>query len=76
MKQAATEAFAKNMHHDHSTKTNAKTYLCNRECSVQKADYHIFPELKLKKIDLAISFVNTNLQEQRVEVLISEKEIS
>ena len=47
MKQAAKEAFEKNMHHHDTMKTIAKAYLSNRECSVQEAVYHISPELKL-----------------------------
>ena len=50
MKQAAKEAFENNMHHCDTMETIAKTYLCNQECSVQEAVYHILPELKLRRI--------------------------
>ena len=57
-------------------KTIVKVYLSSRECSVQEVVYHILPELKLKRIFPAVYFVNTNLPEERVQVLISEKELS
>ena len=57
------------MHHD-TMKTIVKAYLSNRECSVQEAVYHIL------SIFLAVYFVNTNLPEQRIEVLLPEKELS
>ena len=57
-------------------KTIAKVYLSNRECSVQETVYHILPELKLRRIFPAVYFVNANLLEERVHILISEKELS
>ena len=63
--------------HDHDTmKTIARAYLSNRECSVQDAVYHILPELKLRRIFPAVYFVNTNLPEERIQVLLPEKELS
>ena len=47
-----------------------------RECSVQEAVYHILPELKLSTIFPTVYFVNTNLPEERVQVLLPEKELS
>ena len=76
MKQAAKEVFENNMHHHETMKTIAKAYMSSRECSVQEAVYHILPELKLRRIFPAVSFVNTNLPEERVKVLLSEKELS
>ena len=64
------------MHHHDTMKTIAKAYLSNRECSVQKAVYHILPELKLRRIFPAVYFANTNSSEERVQVLHSEKELS
>ena len=64
------------MHHLETIKTIAKVYLSNRECPVQKAVYHNLPELKLRKIFLAICFVNVNAPEERIQVLVSEKELS
>ena len=64
------------MHHHDTMKTIAKAYLSNRECSVQEAVYHILSELKLRRIFPAVCFVNTNLPEERVQILLSEKERS
>ena len=36
MKHAAKETFEKNIHHHDTMKTFAKSYLSNRECSVQE----------------------------------------
>ena len=72
MKQAAKETFESNMHHHDAMKTIAKAYLSNREYSV----HHILPELKLRRIFPAVYFVNTNPPEERVEVLLPEKELS
>ena len=64
------------MHNHDIIKTIAKAYLSNRERSVHEAMYHILPELKLRRIFPAVYFVNTNPPEERVQVLISEKELS
>ena len=64
------------MHHQDTMKTIAKTYLNNRECSVQEAVYFLFPELKLSRIFPAVYFVNTNLPEERVQVLLFERQLS
>ena len=63
------------MHHHDTMKTIAKASLNSRECSVQEEVYHILPELKLRIIFPAVYFVNTNLPEERVQVLLSEKEL-
>ena len=76
MKQAAKKAYENNMHHHDTMKTSAKAYLSSRECSVQEEVYHILSELKLRRIFPAVYFVNTNLPEERVQVLVSEKELS
>ena len=75
MKQAAKEAFENNMDHHGTMKTIAKAFLSNRECLVQETVYHILPELKLRRIFPALYFVNTNLPEERVQVLLPEKEL-
>ena len=64
------------MHHHDTMKIIAKAYLSSRECYVQEAIYYILPELKLRIIFPAVYFVNTNLPEERVLVIISEKELS
>ena len=64
------------MHHHDTMKAIAKAYLSNREYSVQEEVYNILPELKLKRIFPALYFVNTNLSEEGVQVLLPEKELS
>ena len=76
MKQAAKEAYENNMHHRDTMKTIAKAYLNSRECSAQEEVYQILPELKLRRIFPAVYFVNTNLPEERVQVLLSKSELS
>ena len=73
MKQVAKEAFENNMHHHDTMKTIAKAYLGSRECSIQKVVYHVLPELKLRTFFPAVCFVNINLPEERVKVLLPEK---
>ena len=55
---------------------NVANCLSNRQCSVERAVYHILPELELRRIFPAVYFVNINLPEERVQVLLSEKELS
>ena len=76
MKEAAKEAYENNMHHHDTMKTTAKVYLNSRECSVQENVYRILPELKLRRIFPTVYFVNTNLPEERVQILLSEKKLS
>ena len=64
------------MHHQYTMKTIAVAYLRNQEFSVKETIYHILPELKLKKTFPAVCFVNINLPEERVQVLLSEKELT
>ena len=54
-------------------KTIAKACLNNRDCSIQETVYHILPELKGNRIFAAVYFVNTNLPEKTVQVLLSEE---
>ena len=56
-------------------KTIAKAYLCSRKRSMQEALYHILPELNLRRIFPAVCLVNTNSPEERIQVLLSEKEL-
>ena len=76
MKQAAKEAFENNMHNQDTMKTIPKACLSNWEYSVQEVVYYILPELKLRRIFPAVYFVNTNLPEETVWVLLSKKELS
>ena len=76
MRQAAKEAVENNMHHHDTMKAIAKAFLSNRECFVQEAVYYILPELKLSRNFPAFYFANTNVPEERVQVLLPEKELN
>ena len=43
MRDAAKEAFKKNLHHYKTMKTIPQAYFSKREFSVQEADYHNLP---------------------------------
>ena len=76
MKQGVNEAFESTIHHLDTMKIIPKTYLGNRKCSVQEAVYHILSDLKIRRIFLAVYFVNADLPIKRGQVLFSEKELS
>ena len=75
IEQALKEAYENNMHPHHTMETIGKYYLNSRECSVEEAFYCVLPELKIRRIFLVVCFVNTNLPEERVQLLFSEKEL-
>ena len=69
MKQAGKEAVESNMYPHDTMKTIAEAFLGNRECFVQEAVYHIFSQLKLRRIFTTVYFGHTNLLKERVQVL-------
>ena len=73
--QEAKEDFENKMHHHDTVKTIAKDYLRNEKCSVQENINHIFPEMKQRRNFLGY-FVNTTFLEERVQVLLSEKNLA
>ena len=58
------------------TKLLTNCSLSKQVCFVQEPVYHILSELNLRGMFLAVYYVNTNLLEERVRVLLSEKELS
>ena len=64
LKQAAKKALRTTYLYG-TMKRFAKDYLSSPECSVQDAVYHILPELNLKKIFLALYFVNTKSSKRK-----------
>ena len=64
------------MHYHDTMKTIAIAYLSNQECFVKEAMCHVLPELMLRRIFSVVYFVNVNPPEERVQVLLSVKEIS
>ena len=74
MKQAAREA--RKLDQFNTMKNILKAYTSNRECSVQEAVYHIFPELHLRRVFPGVQFVNTALPEGRSKILQTEGQLS
>ena len=75
MKEAAKEAFENNLHY-YEIRTISQVYLSKPPCSPRKAIYHILPGLKLRRVFPAIHFTNTNLLEEKTQMLLSEKELN
>ena len=59
-----------NMHHIDIMKAITKSYLIKGECYVPKAICHILPGSKLRKNFPVVYFADTNLQEERVPILL------
>ena len=76
IKKAAKDAFENHLHHYETKRTISGGYLSKLECSVQKAVNQILPELKLRRVFLAVHFVNINVQKERAQVLLSKKELN
>ena len=76
MNQVANEVIEKNMYQHDTMITISNVYLSNSECSAQKTVYQILKNLKLRIIFPAVYFVNKNLPEERVQVLLSENQLS
>lgn len=53
----------------------SSAYLNKREGSVKKEFYHILPDLKVRCVFPAVQFVGPNAPEEKVQVLLSEKEL-
>ena len=75
IRQAAKEDFQNNESLYDTMKTIVRAYTSKRECFVQEAVYHIFPELHLRRVFPEVYFVNTNMPEDRSRILLSEEEI-
>ena len=75
MKQVAKEAVKKICNVFEKIKSISKTYMTKRECSVQKAVYHIMSELWLRKTFPRVVFANSNFPEDRYRVCCSEEEL-
>ena len=76
IKQAAKEAFENKLEKFHVMKTIVNAYISKRECSVQEAVYHILPELQLRRVFPAVLFANTNLPEERCNILLAEDKLN
>lgn len=75
MKEEAKEAFENNLHHYESVKTTSQANLSKHKYSAQEDVYHIFPELKLRRVFPAVHFVYSNQVKERTQVLLFEKDM-
>ena len=76
MKQAVKEAAERHLDSYQQIKTVAHAYATKRECSVQEAVYHIMPELWLRTIFPGVLYANSNIPENRINMILSEEEIA
>ena len=73
MRQAAKEAFENNLSNFKTMQGIVRAYVNKRECSVQEAIFHVLPELHLRKIFPVVCIANSNIPEERIKFLKSEK---
>ena len=71
MKQAAKETKKQNL----NVRDAMKKIVYSRQLSVQEAVYNVLPELWLRKCSPGISFINTNLPNNRIRMIKSKKEL-
>ena len=75
IRQAAKKAFQNNVSLYDKIKTTLRAYTSKRECSVQEAEYLILTELHLRRVFVAVDFVNRNMPYYQARTFSSEKEI-
>ena len=66
LKQAAKEIKNQNLNVRDALKKIAYSFISSRQLSVQEAVYNALPELWLRKCSPGISFINTNLPNNRI----------
>ena len=76
MKQSFKESLEKGAGSYEQTKSVIHAYASKRECSLQEAVYQIIPELWLRKFFQGVLYVNSNIPEKRVRMMLSKKEIA
>ena len=74
MKQAFKEPIEKGARSHEHIKSVAHAYALKRECSLQEAVYQIMPELWLRKIFPGVLYVNSNIPEKGVRMMLSKIE--
>ena len=57
-------------------KSVAHAYASRRECSLQEAVYQIMPEIWLRRVFPGVLYVNSNIPEKRIRMMLSKKEIA
>ena len=76
MKQALKISIENKENSYEQMKATAQAYASSWECFVQEAIYHCLPELWLRKVFPGVIFTNTNIPENFLKILRSQKEIS
>ena len=76
MKQAARDAFEKELKNYKQMKSVANAYINKRERSIQECVYHILPDQWLRKTFPAVIFANSNIPEKRFRLCLAEHEVS
>ena len=76
MKQAARDAFEKELKNYKQMESVANAYINKRERSIQECVYHILPDQWLRKTFPAVIFVNSNKPEKRFRLCLAEHEVS
>ena len=71
LKQAAKETKKQNL----NVRDAMKKIAYSRQLSVQEAVYNVLPELWLRKCSPGISFINTNLPNNRISMIKSKEEL-
>ena len=74
--QAFKESLEKGAESYEQMKSVTHAYSSKRECSLQEAVCQIMPELWLRKVFPGVLYVNSNIPEKRVRMMLSKKEIA
>ena len=75
LKQSAKEIKKQNLNVRDAMKKIAYSFISPRQLSVQEAVHNVLPELWLRKFSPGISFINTNLPNNRIRMIKSKKEL-
>ena len=75
LKQAAKKITKQNLNVRDAMKEIAYSFISSRQLSVQEVVYNVLPELWLRKCSPEISFINTNLPNNRIRMINSKEEL-
>ena len=75
LKQSAKEIKKQNLNVRDAMKKIAYSFISPRQLSVQEAVHNVLPELWLRKCSPGISFINTNLPNNRIRMIKSKEEL-
>ena len=75
LKQAAKQIKNQHLNMHDAMKKIAYSFISSRQLSVQEAVYNALPEMWLRKYSPGISFINTNLPNNRIWMIKSKEEL-